>query len=205
MWGVSDAKTKQALRSAGLSRRDSLSSPECLRLSHEIQARALEFSHYLASRSVALYSAIQNEVRTDSILAHALRHGKNVYYPRIGKDRTIGLFQVLSPDDLRAGRFDILEPGGNIRLPEAEYKALTIFVPGVVFDAEGNRLGRGQGFYDRLLQITGEVPTITALAYEFQVVEAVPHELGDRRVHYLITERSVIDCGIVSAQSSQIS
>jgi 5-formyltetrahydrofolate cyclo-ligase len=203
MRGVSAQESKQALRSAGLARRAALAEVDCQLLSRAIQARARQLPCYLTCRSVALYSAIQNEVRTDDLVAHALRSGKKVFYPRVGEDDSAGLFRVLAADELRSGRYGILEPTGTTRLTEAEFVALTIFVPGVAFDTQGNRLGRGQGWYDRLLQQAGERVAIVALAYEFQIVDAVPAGPGDQKVNYVITEKRVVDCGTASARSSR--
>jgi 5-formyltetrahydrofolate cyclo-ligase len=204
MRGASTQEAKHTLRSAGLARRAELAEADCQLLSRAIQARALQLHCYLARRSVALYSAIQNEVRTDDLLAHALQSGKKVFYPRVGEDDSAGFFRVLAADELRAGRYGILEPAGTARLAEAEFEALTIFVPGVAFDMFGNRLGRGQGWYDRLLERARESATIVALAYEFQIVDAVPAGPGDQRVNYVITEKRVVDCGTASAQSGRI-
>ena len=204
MRGASTQEAKQALRSAGLARRAALAETDCRLLSRAIQARALQLHCYLACHSVALYSAIQNEVRTDELLAHALQSGKKVFYPSVGEDDGDGLFRVLAADELRAGRYGILEPAGTTRLTDVEFAALTIFVPGVAFDMQGNRLGRGRGCYDRLLQEASERAAIVALAYEFQIVDAVPTGPGDQKVNYVITEKRVVDCGTASAQSSRI-
>jgi 5-formyltetrahydrofolate cyclo-ligase len=204
MRGASTQEAKQALRSAGLARRAALAEVDCQLLSRAIQARALQLHWYLACHSVALYSAVQNEVRTDDLLAHALQSGKKVFYPRVGEDDGDGLFRVLAADELRAGRYGILEPAGTTRLADVEFAALTIFVPGVAFDMQGNRLGRGRGWYDRLLQQAGERAAIVALAYEFQIVDAVPTGPGDQKVNYVITEKRVVNCGTASAQSSRI-
>jgi 5-formyltetrahydrofolate cyclo-ligase len=66
-------------------------------------------------------------------------------------------------------------------------------------------LGRGKGWYDRLIKKDLGGATVVALAYDFQIVEAVPAEEWDQKVHYLITERSVIDCRRMPMQSSQVS
>ena len=204
MRGDSTQEAKQALRSAGLARRAALAEADCQLLSRAIQARALQLHCYLACHSVALYSAIQNEIRTDDLAAHALQSGKKVFYPCVGEDANAGFFRVLAADELRAGRYGILEPAGTTWLADVEFEALTIFVPGVAFDMLGNRLGRGQGWYDRLLERTGERAVILALAYEFQLVNAVPAGPGDQKVNYVITEKRVIDCGTASAQSSRM-
>jgi len=204
MPGASTQEAKQALRSAGLARRAALAEADCQLLSRAIQVRALQLHCYLACHSVALYSAIQNEVRTDELLAHALQSGKKVFYPRVDENDGDGLFRVLAADELRAGRYGILEPAGTTRPADVEFEALTIFVPGVAFDMQGNRLGRGRGWYDRLLQQAGEPAAIVALAYEFQIVGAVPTGPGDQKVNYVITEKRVVDCGTASAQSGRI-
>ena len=204
MRGASTQEAKQALRIAGLARRAALAAADCQLLSRAIQARALQLGCYLACHSVALYHAIQNEVRTDELLAHALKSGKKIFYPRIGKDDSAGFFRVLAADDLRAGRFGILEPAGTTQLAQAEFAALAIFVPGVAFDPHGNRLGRGRGWYDRLLQQAGARAATVALAYEFQIVGAVPTGPGDQKVNYVVTEKRVIDCATAAAQASRI-
>jgi 5-formyltetrahydrofolate cyclo-ligase len=60
------------------------------------------------------------------------------------------------------------------------------------------------GGYDRLIKELGGA-TLVALAYDFQVAEEVPTDEWDQRVHYVITERSVIDCRSMPMQSSQVS
>jgi 5-formyltetrahydrofolate cyclo-ligase len=153
---------------------------------------------------VVLYSSIQNEVSTEIILEYSLRRGHKVFYPKLGSDDTVDLVQVLSTDELGAGRLGILEPTGAEFLAETDYKGLVVFVPGVAFDTQGNRLGRGKGWYDRLLARLGCEPIFVALAYEFQVVERVPTEAWDRKVNCIITEERLINCGETSPLSSRI-
>jgi 5-formyltetrahydrofolate cyclo-ligase len=143
---------------------------------------------------VALYSATGAEVSTRAILNDALESGRRVFYPRTCPDGGGEFIAVLSESDLRIGRYGICEPVGGDGLCEADCRSLAIFVPGVAFDRMGNRLGRGQGWYDRILAgLPGS--TTLALAYEFQLVESVPVSGWDRRVHYIVTENFVIDCG----------
>jgi 5-formyltetrahydrofolate cyclo-ligase len=80
------------------------------------------------------------------------------------------------------------------RLSEADRSGLLVFVPGVAFDAAGNRLGRGKGWYDRMLEWLDDKAGLVALAYECQVVEEVPTEAWDRKVHYIVTEKRIIEC-----------
>lgn len=195
---------KKSLRAAALARRSSLSRSESLARSRLIQARALQFSPYLIRPSVALYSPIQNEVETGEIRDHALVAGKSVYFPRFGVEDSLELIQIGSATEFRQRRFGLLEPTGESRFSGSGREKLVVFVPGVAFDLRGNRLGRGGGGYDRLIRDLGGA-TLVALAYDFQVVDEVPAEEWDQRVHYVITERSVVDCRSMPMQSSQVS
>jgi 5-formyltetrahydrofolate cyclo-ligase len=65
-------------------------------------------------------------------------------------------------------------------------------VPGLGFDIQGNRIGYGGGYYDRVL---GEVKVkIIGFAFECQVVASIPVREHDCPVHKVITERRTIDC-----------
>jgi 5-formyltetrahydrofolate cyclo-ligase len=200
MWEAVRAEKKRALRAAALSQRNSLSEAEVLSRSRLIQGRALHFPRYLSSTAVALYSPIQNEIATDQILNHALKKAKKVFYPGTGSDSGLELIQIDSVADLQVGRFGIPEPTGNRELSQGEAEDLMVFVPGVGFDLRGNRLGRGHGWYDRLLARLDPKAAFVGLAYEFQIVDEVPSEEWDQRVHFIITENRVIDCGYESLQ-----
>lgn len=195
---------KHSLRAAALAQRSLLSRSESLARSRLIQARVLQFPPYLLSRSVALYNPIQNEVETGAIRDHALVTGKNVFFPRFGPEDSLELIKIGSATEFSPGRFGILEPTGEGRLAGRDQEELVVFVPGVAFDLRGNRLGRGKGWYDRLIKELGEA-TLVAIAYDFQIVDEVPAEEWDQRVHYVITERSVVDCRSMPVQSSQVS
>jgi 5-formyltetrahydrofolate cyclo-ligase len=182
------------------SRRASLSKAESVKRSQLIQAKALQLPSYITASSVALYSPVQNEAGTGDILQHALSNGRKVYYPRLAADSFIGFFQILSAAELMPGRFGILEPTGSTAFSDDE--SLIVFVPGIAFDVRGNRLGRGKGWYDRILTRFGVKAVSVGLGYECQIVDEVPTERWDRKVDYVITEARVIDCA-TRAHSSQ--
>jgi 5-formyltetrahydrofolate cyclo-ligase len=95
---------------------------------------------------------------------------------------------IKSLTELKAGTYGIPEP------PDVPQNCLNadeldlVVVPGVAFDRSNNRLGRGAGYYDRfLLELPAATPTI-ALAYDLQVVDALPGlEPHDRPVKFVIT------------------
>ena len=96
------------------------------------------------------------------------------------------LRRYTGPECMTAGeQFGIGEPTG----PEfSDTDSIDIIiVPGVAFDRQGNRLGRGRGFYDRLLKTTPNAIKI-GVAFDFQVVDQVPTEPLDVPMNLIISE-----------------
>jgi 5-formyltetrahydrofolate cyclo-ligase len=96
---------------------------------------------------------------------------------------------------LAPGPHGILEPVGHEVLARGGGDDLIVFLPGLLFDRQGNRLGRGGGWYDRTLHELGDWGCFVGLAYEFQLVDALPAQGWDQRVHVIITENNQIECG----------
>ena len=86
--------------------------------------------------------------------------------------------------DIVTGKFGVAEP-----LPECELVPLNQFnlviVPGMAFDLQGNRLGRGQGFYDRILSAASGIKC--GVGYELQLVENITTEPHDAKVDFILT------------------
>lgn len=111
--------------------------------------------------------------------------GMQLYLPRmIGDDLEVCRYD--SDDDLREGPFHVLEPAGEAISKEEMESIDVILVPGMLFDKEGRRLGRGKGYYDRLLSaMKGKAHTI-GVCYKSQIVEALPVEPHDMRVDKIL-------------------
>ena len=197
-------ESRDKLRRATISHRRALAQADCLAWSHSIQARAIALSHYRAAPYVALYSPVENEVATQVILDDALSSGKMVFYPKLNSSGSSDFARVRSVDDFIDGGFGIPEPAGADSIPLGESDNLIVFIPGVLFDRCGNRLGRGRGWYDRVLSKLGSHGVFVGLAYEFQLIEGLAAESWDQRVHFIITEKTVIDSGSTSHESKGI-
>ena len=193
MNAVLTSERRNRLRQSALAQRSSLSGSDTYHLSQRVQTRALALECYRSSQAVALYSPIQNEVDTGRLLDHALASGKKVFLPRWSEQK-FGFARIESRSELAAGRYGILEPIGEVAMSDDDRDNLVAFVPGVVFDSRGRRLGRGGGGYDRLLGqfVAGQLAV--GLAYDFQVVEDVPVQSWDRSMQYIVTEIRTIDC-----------
>jgi len=195
--------TKQSLRARARLRIEAFSSSELLHGNRSIAGRVLCLPVYLCSKSVALYSPIGNEVDTRPICDHALGQGKRVFYPKLNQGESC-LAQVESCEDLQPGPQGIREPVGANWLTAKDHDGLVLFIPGLAFDLQGNRLGRGRGWYDRVLVGLGTAVRRVALAYEFQIMEGLPMEEWDQKVHQIITEKRIIDCGNLESQSGYV-
>ncbi len=97
--------------------------------------------------------------------------------------------EVFGPEDLVRGAFGVWEPRPQAGCEASVADLEVILVPGLGFDpANGGRLGRGGGFYDRLLERPGLGARRIGVAYECQLVAGLPRETHDLTVHELVTE-----------------
>ena len=112
------------------------------------------------ARSVLLYVPLADELDIGPLLLEALA-GKKLALPRFNAQRRMYLACRVADlsNDLRAGQFGILEPKEGC--PEVALNQLDfLLAPGVAFACDGRRLGRGRGFYDRLLGAVSRPPTL---------------------------------------------
>jgi 5-formyltetrahydrofolate cyclo-ligase len=186
---------RRSLRAAVAGRRRALAQVDCCLWSGSIQAAAIDVVAYRNAHAVVLYSPVQNEVDTAAILSHALGSNKRVFYPKLSIERATGFARIRSRSELVPGPHGILEPAGHELLAPVAGEKLIVFLPGLLFDRQGNRLGRGGGWYDRALRELDNRGFYVGLAYEFQLVDSLPAECWDQRVHLIITEKSRVDCG----------
>ena len=144
------------------------------------------------ARSVLFYAPIQNELDVWPLIDTALAEGKLAALPRyIRKANVYTACRICDPPrDVAAGHLRIREPREHCS--EVPLKHLDfVLVPGVAFDMHGCRLGRGKGFYDRLLQAI--VGTTCGVAFEEQIVREVPVEPHDVHLDCILTPRRWIE------------
>ncbi len=190
------ADEKKYLRQILTESRARLLSAGAAALSKQVQERLLESDFYRGSRCIVLYAEKDNEVATEQIFADALASGRRVLFPRVIPEcRGLALVRVCGRDELTPGTFGLLEPTGSEIVPPAKLGRALICVPGVAFSLEGQRLGRGGGYYDRLLAATGSQAVTAGLAYSFQVLDRLPESPDDRRLQLIVTESGVYAAG----------
>ena len=128
------------------------------------------------AHTVLLYSALPDEVPTLPLLNRLTTVGKTVLLPRVVSDTDMELRRYTGPNDLEPGAFGIMEPTGELF---TDYDLIDVaVVPGMAFDREGHRLGRGKGYYDRFLAQLPHIYKI-GICFPFQLVDKVPADAHD--------------------------
>lgn len=139
---------------------------------------------FAAARRILLYHSLSDEVDTHAWLAR-WQHLKELYLPVVeGSNLVVRRYRQ---EELSVGSFGICEPAGE-NLDDLSRIDLVI-VPGMAFDSRRNRLGRGKGFYDKLLAHI-QAPTI-GVAYDCQLVPEIPAAPHDIPMTQVISERRI--------------
>ncbi len=132
------------------------------------------------ARIVMIYSALPDEVQTHAFL-EKWRYRKKIILPTVVGDDIIPV-ELAADTTFAVGDFNILEPQNE---PYTGGYDL-IVVPGVAFDRNGNRIGRGRGYYDRFLCKYLNVRRI-GICFDFQLVDEVPTEPNDIKMDKVIS------------------
>jgi 5-formyltetrahydrofolate cyclo-ligase len=139
------------------------------------------------AKTVCCYVSLPDEVQTGPLIMRMLEAGKRVVVPKV-QGRRLALFEVRDPArELASGAFGVLEPTPGALRPVALERLDLVLVPGLAFDRRGHRLGRGEGYFDRLLaRLPKSTPTI-GVCYDFQRVDRLPNEPHDQAVGAVIS------------------
>lgn len=130
-----------------------------------------QWQPYCASQRILAFSSFNDEIDTSPILQAS---GKEIFLPKTKSDFTMDfycngkLFSRPCPTDL-------------------------ILVPGLAFDIQGNRLGRGKGYYDRFLPQCTEA-IFCGICCDLQLTDHVPTEAHDATMDFIITDKEIIPC-----------
>jgi len=133
------------------------------------------------AKTILLYHSLKDEVYTHAFIEKWASNKKIVLPVVVGDELELRLYT--SPADLCIGAYGIAEPTGQLF---TDYHTIDLAViPGVAFDPEGRRLGRGKGYYDRLLP---HIPAFKlGLCFPFQLIEKIPTEEFDIRMNAVVS------------------
>lgn len=169
-----------------LEKRNLLALEDRTRHSTAVQGHVIKSKQFQSATIVGAYFATGSEVSTDLLISEAKRLGKIIALTRTEGDM-INFYEMSSTTELTAGRFGIMEPPQTHPARRIDL----LVVPGIAFDKKGYRLGYGKGYYDRYL--AEKKPKLTiGLAYNFQLLENLPHNAHDKKVDAVATEDEIL-------------
>ena len=177
-----------------------------------VAAARLRSSHiWSCYTTIFLFLSMKHEIDTQPLLETALEEGKRVFAPKVsfvpnGAEKLVFYNVTSSKGPWEKGAFGIREPaiprsgadGGKPTSSPAELKDFPalIVVPGLAFDRNGNRLGKGSGYYDRFfgeLDKEGGHYTALGLCMDFQITGNVPAGEKDKRMDFVLTQNEIME------------
>ncbi|MFA6457824.1 MAG: 5-formyltetrahydrofolate cyclo-ligase [Patescibacteria group bacterium] len=189
---------KARLRVALLAQLQNFTDPERARQNQILARKFLTLPEFASAKTIAFFASEPFEVATDFLIARSLEMQKRVGLPRVKKksppaplsqsgENNLVFHQVQNLHELEVGCFGINCPMISApKIPLSEIDLLV--VPALAFDRAGNRLGRGGGFFDRVLaKFTG---VSVGLAFDFQMLEKIPTEDFDQKVTKILVGKS---------------
>ena len=187
--------SKEALRQTLRLKRQDIPPEEYAAHSREITTYLLEVLQPFGT--ILVYSSKPPEVDTHPLIAALLGEGKRIIVPIIQKeDCSLRLSYIRTPDVLVPSTFNVPEPIGN-EVPADPAEIEVALIPLLGFDAAGNRIGYGAGYYDRFLARHTHFPTV-GVAFAVQKCDHIPHEATDQTLDAVVTEAGI---SIISKKS----
>lgn len=185
-------KQKDDIRAEYSAKRAAMNPAEKKRRDDAICRAAVSLVSFRYAEFVLMYAALENEIDITKIAEEALARGKKIAFPRCDKEtHTMRYHIVSSLDELTPDAYNILEPPSEnpVYDPETDLGSAICFVPGLVYDRAGYRLGYGKGFYDRYLSAFSGCTL--GVVYSDYILPTVPRGRYDVSVNILLTEKGV--------------
>ena len=185
---------KEALRAVNIERRRALPEDERQSAAQGLGALFAGFSPFKKCRSFGAYLSHDNEIPTRHLIRHALAWNAACAVPAWDAEtKSYQFYAFHAQTKLVKGRHGIREPENRILISTAALQLLLI--PGVAFDAAGNRVGHGKGYYDALLKQAAPNAIKVGVCYDWQITPApIPAESHDIPVDFLLTDRRIHCC-----------
>ncbi len=183
---MSKADDKVRLRGEIKRRIAALCDEEIAAQSYTACKRAEKLTAFKNAGTILAYMAMRGECDPAELVRAAAELGKTVAYPVCGENKSLELYVPKNDGCFICGAYGIAEPDRKRSRKVSEAEVDLIIVPGLAFDTKLNRLGRGGGYYDRLLQRTSAFKL--GLALSCQLLEDIPTEEHDAKMDVVSSE-----------------
>jgi len=185
------AAAKRAAREYVRAERCALDPASCAQAAELLANHLCGMPELAIARTVLAYGATPEEIDPSVAVARLRSCGAVFAYPRIEAPGVLGLHVVDDETELVHGPYGLTQPAADA--PRIEPHLIdAVIVPGVAFDEAGWRLGYGGGYYDRLLPLLRRDCARIGVAYDEQLLHAIPAEEHDVRMHAVVTPTRVL-------------
>jgi len=178
-------REKQLMRELLVQKRRILSAEERASQSAAILEQLEQMQCFREAKTVLLYYPVNNEVDVLPLVKKYKKEKMLLFPVSHRHDMTVSPYE--GNEKMHRGKFHIPEP----TTPAYTGKIDLIIVPAVAFDKTGLRLGRGGGYYDKFLKKQSHA-TLVGVGYDFQLVDKVPAEKHDQKMHRVIIPSQTI-------------
>lgn len=175
---------KKELRKKGLALRNQISQHEVTNLSNRIIDQIKKHLDMINYQVLGFYMPLGNEVDLRPLMTELIDLGKTIVIPKVHDQYTMDFYSIKTINDTHVGRFGVLEPNRNKKMPKNEIEI--IFIPGIYFSNQCYRLGFGAGYYDRYLKDYQHEKV--GVCYAFQHITDIPSQDYDIPMDFIITE-----------------
>lgn len=177
--------TKKQIRSTILLRLKTQEEKERIRKSKKIREKLFKLDEFKKAKRIMFYISCGGEVNTKEMIRKAIKQGKIIAVPVCNRRRkTISPYRIGLKTRLKKGLYGILEPQRKWCIPKEAIDL--VVVPAVAFDIQGNRLGRGKGYYDHFLKSIYKTTPCIGLAFDFQILPSLPATKRDVKIDKVI-------------------
>jgi len=183
---------KKTMRKELLEKRKALTEEQRREYEETILRHLTEMPEVQEAKVLLLYLDFRGEVSSEGMIRWGIEQGKTVCAPvTVVDERRLIPVRIETAGEYDVGAYGIREPKMRDELVVGVEEIDAVILPGVGFDRKGGRLGYGGGYYDRFLPRLRPDAKKIAVAYEVQVIKAVPMEEHDTILDAVVTESGV--------------
>lgn len=179
--------SKKSLRATLRGLRKAITIHKVTQCERSVARRCLRSAPLRRARRVGVYLAMGSELRTAALIRRLQRHGTQVFAPAIVRGQL--RFRALRGQRLASHPLGMAQPRSGRALKASALDVLVL--PLLGFDARGNRLGQGGGYYDRALARCRFRPYRLGLAYTAQQHDTLPRDPWDQALNAVLTEHGL--------------
>lgn len=185
-------KEKDDIRHEYIEKRKLITSEQKLIRDAKICTLAHSLVSFRYAEVILMYAPTAREIDIMPLTSIALGKGKSVAFPRCDTNaRTMEYHFIESENDLKIQSYNIREPLSSLPVydPKTDKRSAVCFVPALVYDRSGYRLGYGKGYYDRYLSDFAGCKI--GVVYSDFILQSVPRGRFDLNVDILLTEKGI--------------